>query len=106
MPRIYLVAAVVLIVAVLLSGCTLGPSPVTNAVVGWQQNVYADNTYVGVLATIPAGIAVFFTCIPDFFINGYYFWGIDLWDGTGTTYDHRDFPNGRTNDGESYSDGY
>ena len=99
------VVAVILVVAVFLSGCVLGPSPVTNSVLCWHQNIYADNTYVGVLATIPAGVAIYFTLVADFFINGYYFWIEDLWDGTGKTYDHKEFPNGRTNE-DKYSRGY
>ena len=97
------IVLIVLLVAFSLvaTGCIAGPYTCTNAIWDWSANVYAENTYVGTLLYIPVmWFGVGFGEIFDLVIfNNVAWWGSDVWDGTGTTYDHKDAPNGRTNEG-------
>lgn len=97
------VVLVVLLVAFSLvaTGCVAGPWTCVNSVWDWSANVYADNTYVGTLVYMfVTPIGCWLGAIADEVVfNNVAWWGSDLWDGTGTTFDHKDAPNGRTNEG-------
>ena len=92
---------IVMLVAfsVVASGCMAGPWTMTNTVNDWAANVYADNTYVGTLVYVfvwPIGMWLGEVCDLVIF-NNVAWWGQDVWDGKGTTFDHKNAPNGRNN---------
>ncbi len=99
MKRNLVLVVMLLAFAVVSTGCVAGPWTASNAVWDWSANVYADSTLLGTVVYIfvePIGMWVG-SFIDVVFLNNVAWWGGDLWDGTGTTYNHKNAPNGRTN---------
>ncbi|HEU4394748.1 MAG TPA: hypothetical protein VFS92_04220 [Planctomycetota bacterium] len=85
--------------AFVASGCVAGPWTFRESVDDWSANIYADNTLIGTLVYMfvwPLG--TWLGSIVDMVVfNNVAWWGQDLWDGNGTTFNHEKAPNGRTN---------
>ena len=92
---------IVLLVAfsVVASGCMAGPFTITNTVSDWSAGVYADNAYIGTVVYVfvqPIGWCLGMIA-DEVVFNMVAWWGQDVWDGKGTTYDHKNAPNGKNN---------
>lgn len=99
MKRNLVLVVMLLAFAVVSTGCVAGPWTATNAVWDWSANTYADNTLLGtVVYVFVTPIGMFVGEVVDVvFLNNVAWWGGDIWNGTGTTYNHKNAPNGRTN---------
>lgn len=99
MKRNLVLIVMLLAFAIVSTGCMAGPWTANNAVHDWSANIYADNTVLGtVVYVFVTPIGSFFASIIDLVVlNNVAWWGADIWNGTGTTYDHKNAPNGRTN---------
>jgi hypothetical protein len=93
---------IILAVLVLLGtvSCAAGPQQLYRTVDDIDQKLYVDQPILdGVLYFIPViPLAKYVATIGDFFIvNPYHFWLNDIWDGTGTGFEHLpvDAPDGR-----------
>ena len=99
MKRNVVLVVMLLAFAVVSTGCVAGPWTFRETVDDWSANVYADNTLVGTLVYMFVWpIGTWLAAILDMIVfNNVAWWGQDLWDGTGTTFNHEKAPNGRTN---------
>jgi hypothetical protein len=88
-----------LVFAVVSTGCVAGPWTFREYVDDWAAGVYSDNTLLGTVVYIFVWpIGSWLGMIVDAVVfNNVAWWGADLWNGTGTTYDHKNAPNGKNN---------
>ena len=100
MKRNLVIIVMLLVFAVVSTGCVAGPWTATNSLYDWSAGVYADNTYVGTVVYILDGFILsgIAGLVDVVVMNNWAWWGYDVWDGTGTTFKHNNAPNGRTNE--------
>lgn len=86
-------------------GCMAGPWTAREAVDDWSAGVYSDDAYVGTVVYVFAWpIGTWGGMIVDAVVlNNVAWWGDDVWDGTGSTYDHKDAPNGANNSSKEHA---
>lgn len=76
----------------LSSGCAVGPTRLSRTWDDYTNKAYVENTWLTAALTqvIPVyPIVGAFAWVGDLFVNAYYFWGKDAFDGnTGTAYIH------------------
>ena len=103
MKRNLVLIVMLLAFAIVSSGCMAGPWTAREAVDDWAANTYADNTLLGTVVYVFVWpIGMWLGSIVDLVVlNNVAWWGGDIWNGTGTTYDHKNAPNGRTNKGDN-----
>jgi len=81
-----------LLVVVVLAGCSSGPNYLSRTVDDWQNAQYVENPVVTGMITdvLPAyPLLKFLAFIPDWVIlNPIQFWIFDLWKGEGVAYHH------------------
>jgi hypothetical protein len=101
MKRNLVLVVLLLVFAVVSTGCAAGPWTFRETVDDWAANVYADNSYIGtVVYYFVWGPGMVLGSFVDLIVfNTVAWWGQDVWDGTGTTFDHKGAPNARTNEG-------
>ena len=80
--------------ALLLSSCQSGPKRLTRTWDDWVNQKYTESSWVhgallqDILPVYP--IVGFFAAVGDvLFVNTYYFWWKDAWDGKGTGFNHK-----------------
>lgn len=93
--RTTLVLSAAATAALTMSSCNSGPKQLTRTWDTWVNQKYADDAYVHGLILqdlVPVYTFVgFFALMGDWlFLNPYYFWSEDVWDGRGTAYDYED----------------
>jgi len=91
MKRNVVLAIALLAIAVVASGCAAGPWTCENTVRDWAADVYAYDTYLGTLnyyTVAPIGTAIG-GVLDMVFVNTYWWWVHDVWEGTGTTFTHK-----------------
>jgi hypothetical protein len=78
---------------VAFSGCQGGPHKLRKSWEDWTNQKYTESSWVhGALLSdiIPVyPIVGFVLGFGDLFVNAYYFWSKDAWDGKGTGFDHK-----------------
>jgi hypothetical protein len=79
--------------ALLLSSCQSGPKRLGRSWDDWVNQKYTESSWVhgallqDILPVYP--IVGLFAGIGDLFVNFYYFWWKDAWDGKGTGFEHK-----------------
>lgn len=74
-----------------LASCAAGPHQLKRTVDDWDHKMYVENPLLdGVLWVVPViPLAHFGAMIGDFLVvDAYHFWFKDVWDGTGTGFEH------------------
>ena len=103
MNRNVVLIVMLLAFAIVSTGCVAGPWTAVNAVWDWSAGIYADSTLLGTVVYMfvtPIGMFVG-AIIDEVVLNNVAWWGGDIWNGTGTTYDHKNAPNGKNNKGDN-----
>lgn len=90
--------------ACLLASCQSGPKRLTRAWDDWTNQKYAESSWVhgallqDILPVYP--IVGFVAAVGDIlFVNTYYFWVKDAWDGKGTSFTHKQPEGGKLVEG-------
>jgi hypothetical protein len=95
-----LILIVMLLAFVVVStGCMAGPWTFREYVDDWAAGVYSDNSYLGTVVYLivwPIG-EMLGSVVDAVVFNNVAWWGQDVWNGKGTTYNHKSAPNGANN---------
>jgi hypothetical protein len=103
MRKNWILGVMLVLMAVMSTGCMAGPWVARETVDDWAANTYSENTLLGTVVYVFAWpIGTWGGSIIDMVVmNNMAFWGEDVWDGTGSTFDHKDAPNGKGNTGNT-----
>ncbi|MHC4922589.1 MAG: DUF3332 family protein [Planctomycetota bacterium] len=107
MKRNLVLIVLLIVFAVVSTGCMAGSWAASETVDDWAAGVYADDAYIGTVVYVFVWpIGKWLGGIVDMVVtNNVDWWGYDVWDGKGTTFNHADAPNGEGNDHQHILEG-
>ncbi len=93
------VLVVTLALALVAAGCVAGPWTARETVDDWAATTYSDNALLGTVVYVFVWpIGNWGGSIIDMVVlNNVAWWGNDIWQGKGSTFEHKDAPNGKNN---------